>query len=51
MKKFDVFFSQINYTAIEVEARGPEEAKRKAAKIWREEYATPHVEAVQPAKG
>ena len=51
MKKFDVFFGQVNATCITVEAKNAESAKTKAARIYkREGYSAPTICGVQDAK-
>lgn len=47
MKKFEVFFQQINYVCIDVEARDRESAEAKATAIWKREYGQPTVTGVQ----
>lgn len=48
--KFDVFFEQINQTCITVDAKDRNEAREKAARVYKREYATPTIAGVQDAK-
>jgi len=47
MKKYTVFFEQINQVGYEVRANDREEAIKKAKKIWKDEYQSPWVTAVE----
>lgn len=41
VKTFYVYFDQVNQTRIEVRAKTPEAALKRAAKDWREAYGQP----------
>jgi hypothetical protein len=52
MKKFKVYFEQVNWTVYEVEARTRESAIRKATREWEQnEGKNPTVASVEEAKG
>lgn len=41
MRKFLVYFQQVNQTRWDVEAESPEKAVEKAEKLWRQQYGRP----------
>jgi hypothetical protein len=52
MRKFKVYFEQVNWTVYEVEAKNRESAINKATRLWvRCEGVSPTVASVEAAKG
>ena len=46
-KKYRVWFEQVNQSVIDVVAADREEAKEKAYKVWRKEYAVSYCSYIE----
>ena len=49
-QKYDVFFNQVNRQVITIKAESEEEAREKASRKWRKDYAHSTIVAVQKSR-
>ena len=51
LKRYTVWFEQINYTMLEVSAADEEDAEHKAINLWKKEYGVPAISQIRCNSG